>query len=98
MPPTQAWRVLADTFHSLPQLVDANKLPINYGPEEAIDLYRNVPLSSRERSLLSFLLHVWNRYEFDFALSDLMFWDFDHQKAFSEWVGGQTLGQACRYF
>lgn len=98
MPPAEAWRTLANTFHSLPRLVDANKLPVDYGPDEAIDLYRNVPLSSTERSLLSFLLHVWNHYDFTFDLSETLIWDMKHKKAFLNWVNGKTLGQPCRYF
>ena len=98
MPPAEAWRVLADTFHSLSRLVRANKLPVDYGPEEAIHIYKTAPLSSTERSLLGFLLHVWNHYDFEFDLSEIQFWDGENRKAFMEWIGGQTLGESCRYF
>ena len=98
MSSSQAWRTLADTFHSLPRLVDSNKLPVDYGPEEAVQIYKTVPLSSTERSLLSFLLHVWNHYEFTFDLSETMIWDSRHKKAFLNWVNGKTLGEPCRYF
>ncbi|MFA7481184.1 MAG: hypothetical protein WC314_11830 [Vulcanimicrobiota bacterium] len=50
MPQAQAWRTLADTLHSLPQLVDYKKLPVDYGPEKAIQIYKNTPLSRAERS------------------------------------------------
>ena len=98
MSPPEAWRYLADTFHSLPQLVDYKKLPVDYGPEEAIQIYKTAPLSRAERSLLSFLLHVWNHYEFTFDLSDTQIWDNRHRKAFLNWVNGTTLGEPCRYF
>ena len=98
MSPAQAWRTLADTFHSLPQLVDYNKLPVDYGPEEAIQIYKNTPLSRAERSLLGFLLHVWNHYDFPFDLSDIQLWDGRHRAVFLNWVNGKTLGEPCRYF
>lgn len=98
MTSVQAWRRLADTFHSLPQLVDYKKLPVDYGPEEAIQIYKNTPLSRAERALLGFLLHVWNRYDFPFELSDIALWDSRHRTAFLNWVNGKTLGEPCRYF
>lgn len=43
-------------------------------------------------------LHVWNHHDFKFDLSDILFWDTLHKKAFFNWVNGQTLGRPCRYF
>jgi hypothetical protein len=98
MPPIQAWRTLADTFRATDLLVRRDKLPTNYKPEDAIFLYREVPLSTHERSILGFLLHVWNQYDFPFELSDIVGWDQAHQQAFTGWVTGKTLGQPLRYF
>ena len=106
MPPTQSWQLLANTFHAIDLLVRCGKLPADYGPEDAIFLYREVPLSTHERNILGFLLHVWNKYDFPFEsvsvpegpLSEVEGWDPRHQQAFIGWVTGKTLGRPLRYF
>jgi len=105
MPPIQAWQLLAKTFQLTELLVRRDRLPENFQPEHAIALYEE-PISTHERSILSFLLHVWNRYDFTFEsasvpegpLSEVAMWGPEHQRAFSNWVNGRTLGEPCRYF
>ena len=115
MSPLQSWQLLANTFHAIDLLIGYGKLPANYAPkevplgykpEDAIFLYQEVPLSTHERNVLGFLLHVWNKYDFPFAsasvpegpLSEVEGWDLRHQQAFIGWVTGKTLGQPLRYF
>ena len=78
-------------------LVRRERLPVDFQPTDAISLYEEA-ISTHERSILSFLLHVWNRYDFPFELSEIAMWSPEHQKAFCGWVNGGTLGQPCRYF
>ena len=54
--------------------------------------------NTHERSILSFLLHVWNRYDYSFDLSEVAMWNPEHQRAFCDWANGKTLGKRCRYF
>jgi hypothetical protein len=104
MPPIQTWRILADTFRATDLLVRRGKLPADYKPEDAIFLYNEVPLSTHERNILGFLLHVWNKYDFPFELSEVEGWDPRHpppvgtRQAFIGWVTGKTLGRPLRYF
>ena len=98
MTPLQAWRRLAGTFHAIELMVRAEKLPQDYKPDDAIFLYREVPVSTHEGAALKFLLHVWNHYDFPFELSEVAGWDPRHEQAFINWVNGQTLGRPCRYF
>ena len=97
MPSAQAWQNLANTFALIKLLIRRDRLPENFQPEHAIALYEE-PISTHERSILSFLLHVWNRYDFTFELSEVAMWGPEHQRAFSNWVNGRTLGEPCRYF
>ncbi len=97
MPPAQAWRLFAKTFHVTNLLVQRDRLPKNFLPEHAIELFEEA-ISTHERSILSFLLHVWNRYDFPFELSEVVLWGPQHQQAFRDWVNGKTLGTPCRYF
>lgn len=97
MPPKQAWRTLAKSFHLTNVFVRARRLPEDFQPVDAIDLYEEA-ISTQERSILSFLLHVWNRYDYSFDLSEVAGWDERHQRAFSDWAGGRTLGRPCKYF
>ena len=97
MPPTQAWQLLAKTFQLTELLVRRDRLPENFQPEHAIALYEE-PISTHERSILSFLLHVWNRYDYSFDLSEVAMWNPEHQRAFCDWASGKTLGKRCRYF
>lgn len=98
MPPIQSWKLLAKTFRSTDLLVHWGKLPVDFQPEDAIFLYREGPLSINERTVLGFLLHVWNHYDFPFELSETAGWDPSHQQAFAGWVSGKTLGRPLRYF
>lgn len=106
MSPLQSWQLLANTFHAIDLLIGYGKLPANYDrrkslwdkPEDAIFLYTEVPLSTHERNILGFLLHVWNKYDFPFELSEVEGWDPRHQQAFIGWVTGKTLGRPMRYF
>ena len=92
------WRCLADSFPCLSRMMAGKRIPANYTPETLIDLARHGALSTSERSVLSFLLHVWNKYDFTFELPDTQIWDADHQKAFIAWSNGRTLGKPLRYF
>ena len=97
MSPTQAWQLLAKTFHLTDLLVSHDQLPKHFEPADAISLYKQA-ISTHERSVLSFLLHVWNQYEFPFDLSEVGTWSLEHQKAFILWANGKTLGKPFRYF
>lgn len=97
MPPFQAWRTLANTFALIELLILRDRLPEDFQPADAITVYEEA-LSTHERSILSFLLHVWNRYDYPFELSEVAVWGPDHQRAFINWVSGRTLGKPCRYF
>jgi hypothetical protein len=97
MPPAQAWQLLAKTFALTELLILRDRLPKDFQPTDAIALCEGA-ISTHERSVLSFLLHVWNRYDFPFELSEVAMWGPDHQRAFSNWVNGETLGKPCRYF
>ena len=98
MSPLQSWRQLADTFRVTALLINWGRLPTDYKPEDAIFLYNEGPLSTNERTILGFLLHVWNRYDFPFDLAETTGWDPSHQQAFIGWVTGKTLGRPLRYF
>ena len=97
MSPAQAWRILAKSFNITSRFVQFQRLPEDFSPEDAIALHEE-PISTHERSVLSFLLHVWNRYDFPFELSEVAGWTEQHQRAFSNWASGRTLGRPCRYF
>ncbi len=97
MPPSQAWQRLAKSFELTASLVRGDRLPVDFEPADAISLFEE-PISTHERSILSFLLHVWNHYDFPFDLSEVAMWSPEHQRAFCGWASGQTLGKPCRYF
>ena len=97
MPPVHAWQLLAKTFQLTEVLVLRDRLPEDFKPEHAVELYKE-PISTHERSILSFLLHVWNRYDYSFDLSEVAMWNPEHQRAFCDWANGKTLGKRCRYF
>ena len=97
MPPVHAWQLLAKTFQLTEVLVLRDRLPEDFKPEHAVELYKE-PISTPERSILSFLLHVWNRYDYSFDLSEVAMWNPEHQRAFCDWANGKTLGKRCRYF
>lgn len=65
--------------------------------EHALTIF-NCALSTSERSVFGFLLHIWNQYDFSFKLSDTLIWDNGHRKAFVAWANGRTLGEPFRYF
>ena len=100
------WRTLADSFPCLTRMVAGKRIPANYTPETLIDLCAHAALSTSERdrggnatlSVFSFLLHVWNQYDWSFTLSDTLIWDTGNRKAFVFWAHGRTLGEPLRYF
>ena len=92
------WQLLADSFPCLARMVAGKRIPANYTPQTLIDLCNSTALSISERSVFSFLLHIWNKYDFAFELPDTQMWDTDHQRAFIAWVNGRTLGKPLRYF
>ena len=92
------WRLLANSFPCLAQMVAGKRLPASYTPETLMDLRQNVALSTSELSVLSFLLHIWNQYDWGFTLSDTLVWDPDSREAFVSWANGRTLGEPLRYF
>jgi hypothetical protein len=92
------WRLLADSFPCLTRMMAGKRIPTDYTPDTLIDLYSYGALSTSERSVMGFLLHVWNRYDFSFELPDTQTWDEAHQKAFIAWANGGKLGKPLRYF
>lgn len=92
------WRLLADSFPCLAQMIEGKRLPADYAPETLVGFYEYAALSRSERSIISFLLHVWNQDEFNFALSDAIIWDNEHRSSFLMWASGDTLGEPFRYF
>ena len=97
MNPLPHWRAFADRFRCVTNMVHRASLPKDYEPKDLIDLC-NTPISQNERRVFQFLLHVWNRHEFPFELSEIIGWDEQHHQEFINWVTGQTLNQPCRYF
>ena len=97
MPAVPAWQRFAKTFQLIEFLVLRDRLPENFRPFDAIELYQG-PINIGDRSVLSFVLHVWNCKEFRFELSEVAEWGPRHQQAFRDWVNGNTLGKPCRYF
>ena len=91
------WQKLAKTFNFTERMVRGDRLPADFYPEHAVALFQE-PLSTYERSELLFLLHVWNRYDFPFELSEVAGWSDESLHAFGRWVTGQTLKDPCRYF
>jgi hypothetical protein len=91
------WRLLADSFPCLTRMVAGRRIPADYTPDTLIDLL-DAALSTSERSVFSFLLHIWNQYDHSFTLSDTLIWDIGHRKAFVSWANGRTLGEPLRYF
>ena len=53
MSPLQSWQLLANTFHAIDLLISYGKLPAEYKPEDAIRLYREVPLSGTSSAFCS---------------------------------------------
>ena len=91
------WQQFAKTFQITEHFIRADRLPKDFYPEHAVALFEE-PLSTQERSTLSFLLHVWNRYEYPFELSEVAGWSEEHQRALGAWVMGRSLDDLCRYF
>lgn len=107
------WRLLADSFPCLTRMVVGKRIPADYTPKTlkakpyrpGIDLLY-AALSTSERSVFNFLLHIWNQYDHSFTLSDTLkaqryrfsIWDSGHHKAFVCWANGRTLGEPLRYF
>lgn len=91
------WQKFARTFDLTERMVCGDRLPADFYPEHAVALFQE-PLSTYERSVLSFLLHVWNRYDFPFDLSEVAGWSDDNLHSFGRWATGQTLKDPCRYF
>ena len=87
------WRELVQRFPCL-----VKKLPEDFEPSDLIFILKEFPLSMTERDLAQFLLHVWNRYEYPFALEQLLCWDEPYRQAFLDWFTGRLLGQPSRYF
>ena len=93
-----SWRLLADSFPCVTRMMAGKRIPTDYTPETLIEFRQHSPLSTSERSVFSFLLHVWNKYDFSFELPDTQLWDPKHQKAFIAWASGRKLGKPLRYF
>ena len=91
------WQKFAKTFDLTERMVKGDRLPDDFYPEHAVQLFDET-LSTYERSVLSFLLHVWNRYEYPFELSEVVGWSEQNLRAFGKWVTGQTLREPCKYF
>ena len=91
------WRALANSFPCLARMAGWKRIPSDYTPDTLIELCRGA-ISTSERSICEFLLHVWNKYDNAFELPELQGWDQRHQEAFAAWVDGRTLGRPLRYF
>mgnify|MGYP006908187022 CR=1 FL=1 len=92
------WRLLANSFPCLGRMVASQRLSADYTPESLGQLCEHVALSTAERSVFSFLLHVWKQYDFSFTLSETRLWDESSRQAFAGWADGRTLGEPLRYF
>lgn len=92
------WRLLAEHFPALAKLVANGSLPPDYQPSDLDRLRRQVPFTDNEQNVFQFLLHVWNRYDYEFELSQMLCWDLKHRQAFLDWYTGRTLGSPSRYF
>jgi hypothetical protein len=92
------WRLLADSFPCVTRMMAGKRIPADFTPDTLIDLHQHAALSTSERSVFSFLLHVWNQYDHCFTLSDTLIWDTGHRQAFVCWANGRTLGEPLRYF
>ena len=79
-------------------MVASGRIAADYEPETLMGLCEYGAISTSERSVFSFLLHIWNQYDFSFTLSDTLIWDDGHRKAFVAWASGRTLGEPFRYF
>lgn len=90
-----AWKALALSFPCIAGMARGERIPADFTAQTLIDL---CGISTAERSVCAFLLHVWNKYDNAFELPELQDWDERHQEAFAAWVGGQTLGRPLRYF
>lgn len=92
-----AWRVLATSFPVMDRMVAWKRLPAQFTAETVLKLCET-GISTSERSICRFVLHVWNEYDNAFTLSDVRTWDEAHQAAFIAWADGRTLGRPLRYF
>ena len=92
------WRQFAESFPALAKLVRNGTLPTQYKPADLDQLRDKIPFTNNEHTVFQFLLHVWNRYDFEFELSQMLCWDLPHRQAFLDWYTGRTLGQPSRYF
>ena len=90
-----AWKALALSFPCIAGLVVGERIPADFTAETLLDL---CGISTAERSVCAFLLHVWNKYDNAFELPELQDWDERHLVAFAAWVDGRTLGRPLRYF
>lgn len=90
-----AWKTLALSFPCIAGMVRGERIPADFTAQTLLDLRG---LSTAERSVCAFLLHVWNKYDNAFELPELQGWDERNQEAFAAWVDGRTLGRALRYF
>ena len=90
-----AWKALALSFPCVAGMVRGERIPANFTAQTLLELRG---ISTAERSVCAFLLHVWNKYDNAFELPELQDWDPRHQEAFAAWVDGRTLGRALRYF
>lgn len=90
-----AWKALALSFPCISRMVSGERIPTEFTAQTLIDLRG---ISTAERSVCAFLLHVWNKYDNAFELPELQGWDQRHQEAFAAWVDGRTLGRPLRYF
>lgn len=92
------WRRFAQSFPALAKLVHNGSLPPDYQPSDLDRLRRQAPFTNNEDNVFQFLLHVWNRYDYEFELSQMLCWDLKHRQAFLDWYTGRTLGSPSRYF
>ncbi len=90
-----AWKALALSFPCIARMVRGELIPAEFTAQTLLGLRG---ISTAERSVCAFLLHVWNKYDNAFELPELQDWDPRHQEAFAAWVDGRTLGRSLRYF
>ena len=101
MPAVDHWRDLAGSFLCILSLVRHRLLKPHFQPQDLELLCHHRArgtLQLEVRGVLEFLLHVWDHQLFKFELSTVAAWSESHQRSFTRWVTGETLGQPCRYF
>ncbi|HMN13745.1 MAG TPA: hypothetical protein PKD55_15640 [Bellilinea sp.] len=98
MSTAQRWRQVAMTFHRVAYYVGHHKIPPDFEAEDLQRFLERNPVTGAERGVFEFCLHIWDRKQQPFELSQVIRWDEDHLKAFAAWASGADTGEPCQYF